>query len=593
MNRKPRRRPSRPRLSAFDALQQYWTLSACTGQEMPTDQLVALVRQHNWVDGLKAVATMSAIAANARDPKAKARWSTDALIAELDRGGLGNAAMASRLREDLNRPIVHEEGLLVLQTLFVLYGAEEGGRPASPAHVAFLLLALSDHLGTEDGDTTLTRTEKGLAIVARAMRFDRVEDLLRELARAEALFNERRVHAALLDEESWGNFLQEALGASLEEFVDRRLTPLALLSSMWGVEEDPVWYFPLIDVHQWTAEVEGRDFPVLAEDLAWSRDELQVHLKASARHLIPQHTGHFYRKPFVKLSDGRHILAVSPRAVRWILRAAAWARCLNFAKAALPGGATTWLSIFGYLVEGWCRTLAEMAKREGLRDELILPTSPGSNDEIADVVFKSDQGVVLCSVKSRMMREDVIRSAGPRRTIVDWYENFFFEEKKVGHRQESLWQMQRAIARIRGGEFVDKGIARDSRIYPVVIVYDEIGDHPGLYRWLRERCEFHEVLRGSRIEPLTVCTLSDFEVLLATAVRKHGLVSLVHRKTRPPLRDVPLRPALGEVWSGNLPRLAELEARYDQLMERARQRLFPAPGEELDRYPPLEPYPQG
>jgi len=539
---------------------------------MPADDLRALIAKFNWAQGIRATGTLAAISANS--PDAKRRWSSDALQGELTGLGPASDAVADFLRRNPSRPIAHDEGLLVLQSLFALHGAEGPGLQPTPARISHLLLALNDHIGIWTRDEGLSRQERALASTARATRFDRCEDLVREIARAEGLFGRAPFAGPLSGDGVWSSFTEGALRSTVAEFVDRRLLPLALLSLMWGLESDPSWYFPLIrEESWWQTSGAGDSFKTFAEDVAWTREELKAVLGTTNNTQLPVGTGHFFRKPFVAMPEG-DLVAVSPGAVRWTLRAAIWSRCLERAKSTVKGGAEAWFSAFGYLAEDWCRDAARLAKTEGLSDELILSDNPGSHDEIADIVLAAGDRVVLVSVKSRMMRADVIRSAESSKAIVDWYERFFFDQKRDGHRAESFWQLQQTIERVRSGEFISRGLKRDSRIYPLLVSYDDIGDHPGLYPWLRDRCRHHGVFQAHHVAPPVVCNIADFELLLAAGVKKHGAVSLLHRKTRPELQDVPLQVALRHLTRHGLPRLRGLEARYEEITERAQQRLF-------------------
>lgn len=557
------------------ALQDVWpylTLSEGTGRTMPVSELIAIVGRFNWAEGIRATATLAAIAANS--PETLRKWSADALRAEVEVLGAGSAQLVNYLHAEPRRPVAHAEGIHALQSLFVSHGSDGPGLPPSPARICHLLLAVNDHVGMWDEPVDLTPHELALSCIARAARFDRSEDFVREIARAEGLYRMPPPTGSLSEPKAWSDFIHAALGAPVEEVVDRELLPLAVISRLWGDESDPSWYFPIVTETAWSQVARTSEcFADLRRRLAWTRDELRGVLGPGSTESLQQQTGHFFQKPFIAMPEGE-IVAASPGAVHWMPRAGIWSRCLAHARTGLRGGADAWFSNFGYLTEAWCRHVGELGVAEGLKDRLISPDVSGDSTEITDLLFVREDRVAIIEVKSRMMRADVIRSARSPKAVVDWYEQFFFDKKQRDHRAESFWQLQKVVERIRAGEFCARGIRRDARIYPVLVSYDDIGDYPGLYPWLRERCAHHRIFQSHRVEHPVVCGVADLELLIAAGVRCHGVMPLLHRKTRRDMRDMPLRSALRRLLRGNLPRLHELESQYESMMQRAQSRLF-------------------
>ena len=140
----------------------------------------------------------------------------------------------------------------------------------------------------------------------------------------------------------------------------------------------------------------------------------------------------YFRTPFVSVDD--KLLALSPWHVHQDhARLGTWAKPNAAAKTVLRTKSNqTFSSAFGEFFERWCAEIArEAAGMNGFRDALILPGSPGSADEIEDVVLIQGDTAAFLSVKASLVPEAALKGATRRSDAVDWLRRFFFEDPEA------------------------------------------------------------------------------------------------------------------------------------------------------------------
>ena len=84
--------------------------------------------------------------------------------------------------------------------------------------------------------------------------------------------------------------------------------------------------------------------------------------------------------------------------------------------------------------------------------------APGSADEIEDVVIVEQTGCILGSAKSKLVREDVARHARSRTALLDWYDNFFFAERKGRYQPGAVRLLDRKIREVRACQHKPRGL---------------------------------------------------------------------------------------------------------------------------------------
>jgi hypothetical protein len=280
--------------------------------------------------------------------------------------------------------------------------------------------------------------------------------------RALHLFGRPPRKGPLASPASWANLQRHAFGSTFEHYFETFAGMLCPLSHTWAKDDaSPPIIIPAT-IAQRFGNDEGFFVAKLAEVTA-TRDELVAEIKQrmAPGSLLPHAPTALLRKPFVSLENGQ-IVASSPWYVRALLRTGIWARYLAAAKTMLgPKGGEEWLMAFGQMLEDWCRDCARRsADAAKIPVRLELPSSPGAADEIEDVVLVDESSVLMCSVKARLVREDVARHAISRSKLLDWYEDYFFKQKSEKFRVGVISLLSARIDMLRAGDFEPR-IARD------------------------------------------------------------------------------------------------------------------------------------
>ena len=413
---------------------------------------------------------------------------------------------------------------VLLQHLVLLYGANEGPCP-DDGELMLWLLGASDHVEAwlEPDSRNLSPIEHLAAEMVKAYRFNRSSvDEVRLQLRARHLFDRPPQHGPLASPESWAELQHHAFGSTFEHYFETFACMLCSLSHTWAKDDLSPPIIPVSTVSKLLGEDEAFFVAKLAEITA-TRAELVTEIKQrmAPGALLPHAPTALLRKPFVNLENGK-IVASSPWYVRALLRTGIWARYLAAANTILGSkGGEAWSIAFGQMLEGWCRDYAQRsAAAARIPVRLELPSRPGAVDEIDDVVLVDEASVLMCSVKARLVREDVARHAISRSKLLDWYEEYFFKQKSKKFRAGVIAQLSARIDMLRAGAFEPR-VARDMRVLPVLVTFDHLCANPALYEWLAERCKAHGLLQQPDVGPLAIAVIDDFERLIGAPA--HGM----------------------------------------------------------------------
>jgi hypothetical protein len=453
--------------------------------------------------------------------------STDELEARISRSMIGLPRTSA---------VAHGHVLSLLQ-LLVLTRGNPAGRIASDGELAFLMLALNDHIPEWEREAaeSLEPLHEHLATLLCARVFGRsFDDPMRFLVRLVAIFGGDVVDGPISAEE-WRAIQEEAFGCPFEEYARAFLGPIFTLSQGWcgsGKSEDA----PIVFRVQW--EGSGRR----ARYKRWL-DEASIPSGEVARAFegptlpsgLPKIPALFFRTPFVDV--GGKLVALAPWHFWDHVRLGTWGKLNMAAKKVLrTDSAQKFTSLFGYLFERWCALVARNAAQSAVfRERLIIPVKPGVR-EIEDIVVLDAQTVALFSVKSGLVPEGQVKVTDDPSKAYRWLEKFFFEpvteSRSRGFRGGVLRQLDKKIEAIRRGEFIDRGIAADVTILPVVVVFDSVCESGPLYVWLHEQCERMGLISArDGVRPVTVLDPEDFEGLFALAASGLGVCALLLERT--------------------------------------------------------------
>ena len=584
----PRPQALRP---SFEYIKPFLCGSELTGAPARKAAIIEYLRPFGRVPTFWKLAVVAATIANRGVTSRLARQlTTDALIAHTSNVNPWAHSIADFASTHRERVIAHERVVYWLQCLALAVCGESDAEP-SWADLAWLMLRANDHLDgvAEPSDgATISWLERTLATFAVVSRFNTGGDPLAAHVRGYEMTSIRPQDGRLATAEAWEKLQREAFhGATFHDYFVEILSPLYLVSSMWGARSDPAHPIdpPVIHPERWYAETRSKPeaaaevFERLSVSIEEARRELLGDLDTDG---VPRSPTTFAHRPFLKIADGT-LIAASPWLLREQLRLGLWDRCRRASHAL--HGTSVWNPAFGQSFELWARQAASRAEGSGhLKGRVVMSARVGDTDELEDVVIVGDGVVMLGSAKSRLMPGDLLHHATDPRKVVDWYESVLFALAKDEHRAGALRLLDRRVQRIRSGDA--DGVASDARIYPVLITYERLGDSPVLHTWVHERCVALGVLRQANVAPVTFVSASEYEWLMAAAARGISIFDILECRASTDDGLVTFDSALRQFVDEREPlRLPGVEDRYFELMNETTMRLFgkpyarPQPGE--------------
>jgi hypothetical protein len=579
-SKRPKERPA-PVMPALVNVSAWATLSELVGVPMSAATLIAYVRALDRDDALFRLARLAAILANSPGSVmgAEARaWTRDLLLQVRESPNAVEAAVTRALDKlPPGRAIAHAHVVYFLQLLFATH-ASRGGRPVTDAELAFLMLAANDHIPewAPNEPAPLTNLEAMLGVSFFCTAFNRSDDTMRTLLRIIDIAGHRS-ERDFPDPKIWEQIQEEAFGTTFEEYVEMFLTPMLLISKSWGAAKPPVM---LLDAWKGRNEREARLYEGWFHEASISLENAaRVFASRTMTSGLPGLPGEFFRTPFIR--QERVLLCVSPWHLRDHAILGTWAK-LNAASKKVLGKESNQVfsSAFGYSFEEWCRSIAgEAASSPRFKDTLILPSAPGAEDEIEDVVLREGQYVALFSVKASLVREGCLKTAAHVGDVVTWLQRFFFDDvataRRRGYRGGAALLLDRKVQRLRAGEYEQRGIRRDAVVLPCIVSFDNIGESGILYRWLRESCAARGVLSGTpNVRPVTVLTPEDYEGLFSLVAEGRSICRLLAEKTKGELAEGNLDQFIYERASKDkLMRLTSMKSRFVSLAERSVERM--------------------
>ena len=559
--------------------------STVLGEPMPAEFLVERVKTYGWRESLIRLAHVASIVAN--DPLGPHSPRACALTADGLRSITANKpaaqAMLARGRSFIDNAkrlliVAHEEALLFLQHLVLLYGSDTSTEAPTDAEISFWLLGASDHLEewAKPDDAAMTETERLAAELVKVHRFNRSEDSLRAAIRTDSIFGTPPWQGALSGD-AWGPLQQTAFDEPFHGYFDSFVLPLFMLSRVWGRGRAKGGdELPLIRESSYSQfGGQGPRFLGRLKPITATRDELRVAIRERMKPdgLLPHAPTALLHHPLVDVG-GYGVLAATPWHVRNFARTGIWNRYRDAAKKAVGErkGGDAWNRAFGQMFEEWIRTYATKVKDSSkTRSKILMPSFPGASDEIEDAVLVEAGVIVMFSAKGRMVREDIARHSMSRRELLDWYDAYLFEDKNDEFRGGALRQLSARIDMLRAGKFKDQGIEAAARIHPVIVTYDSLCENQMLYAWINERCEHYGLMQQPNVGRPVLAVVQDYERLLAVAATGGSVVELLEKRLTPMWNNERLEVILGEF---NAPlRLQTADAEYAALLGRMGPRI--------------------
>jgi hypothetical protein len=507
------------------------------GATLDPRELIARIQTFDWRASLIKLAQIASVAANDDDPKAgrAQKMMVDGILS-LKASTPEAAPLVLRARRYVESPpgdliIAHEEALLLLQHIVILHGPElDSDELPGDGEVALWLLGAAQALfaWAEENSRNLTSREELLAEQARVFRYNRGGDALMLAVRAHGIFGQPPSHGWVA--QNWAAVQHAAFGCEFSEYFERLVLPVYMLSHRWGVDNNGRVEYPLFQPKQFEPMgAAGLQMQERLRALSQTRPQLQAAIRKQMAkgQVLPHAPTALIHNPFVYLGEDR-VLAVSPWAVRTFMKSGLWAKFLGAAKAVHRDndrGGLEWLRAFGLMFEEWVRHAATAAAASAPPGRIILPSKPGAADEIEDAVVHEGQAAVFFSAKGRMVNERAARRAVSHTVVVDAYDDYLFHKADEDAGAGAIRLLSARIDMLRAGKF-EPTLARDTRVYPVILTYDNLGGNVLLHKWIRERCAAEGLLQQDNVAAPTLASIEDFERLMAYAAAGGSVVDV-------------------------------------------------------------------
>ncbi len=392
------------------------------------------------------------------------------------------------------------------------------------------------------------------------------------------MFTRKPEHGTYSKPTVWRELQQRAFGSSFVDYFETLVLPFVSMTIAWGtIGRDGKLIDPELQLDRYFngTQVDPAAGSAFLRSLTMDRDQFRAVLQRHVRKDgLPHAPIAFIKAPLVDVGDGWAI-ASSPWAVREYLRGGIWSKFLKASKE-MDGpdeGPQIFTGDFGIAFELTCRDLAREAKAHPkFIGALELSKAPGTQDEIEDVVFREGDSAALFSAKARLMKEPVARQAIERSKVIEWYYEFFFDKKTVKKGKKFRVGVLRLL-----DLKVDALLASSSppsRIFPVLLSYDHLGENAALYEWLDEQCKKLNLLQHPTVQPLTLMEMDDYEALLKLAADGRSIIDLLAQKVGPKWRLGRMTSFVHELGKGVPMRLPSFETHFQQITDATSMRLF-------------------
>ncbi|HVV51397.1 MAG TPA: hypothetical protein VHO06_17130 [Polyangia bacterium] len=513
----------------------YETAETVFGVSATPDFLIQRVRSCNWETSYKALAWVAAKVSRYGADSEEVRQLTIDPLARMEGDRSAKALIEHARREVALRRsemmIAHEQSISFLQHLVLLEGGG-GPEPAGDTEISMWLACAGTFLNEWAIPSSPDDLDELIALQTHLLRFNNRFDPARTMVRSSQLFAHQPRQGPLASPSTWERMVTGAFGATYEEFFEGMLGPIFILAQNWG-DESRNLPWPMIDVNTFVRETRlpAETFAAMMQLWAADRETLRAQIGKRLRSGLPHAPTALLYRPFVRVAGDTYV-AASPWAIQHQVRFAPWARMMEAAKRmSKTGEPDEWFRGFGQQVEDWCRRVAtEAQKSKSCKGRILMPESPGGEDEVEDVVLLDGKAAVLFSVKSRVMDAKAAREAVSVEKTMSWYRDYFFEDKGDDYRGGAVRQLDRRIGFIRSGRFEHLGIRKNVTILPVIVTYDSLGETDQLYRWIEVECRSRNLLQGHGIGPLTLGRVDEFEELMALAAGGKSAAALLRRR---------------------------------------------------------------
>jgi hypothetical protein len=476
------------------------------------------------------------------------------------------AAYERVLRADRQRVIFSPQPLMLLMRLVMEHARHEPMRDMTGAETRLLQDAvLSAHSATEVALDAmgLPSRDAVLAYELQAATFFRRPQYLEEMARHHEFLRLATDDARLINSVNrvpvaqwiadYGITAQEqwALGfglSAITQAFDGPVTPHILaahvddLLARIGQPETP------------------RNLPVIAS----SRSEFNAQFAAcgGGDATLPWEVRPFASTPFLRLTNG-DVLLLSPA---WLL---SWLgegfhyRALRRAQQAGSGTSAGYQRFAGEVTELYALDLAMAAVTNP--DAVLGEQRYGRNDSerTSDVAIVSGSDLVLFEIHARRVSATVAVSGSASEATLEVTRLLVEKADQLGPCIGALLHRE---AILPGHE-----ISQIERIWPIVVSVGHVMQTRNVWDYMRESMDKTKAapLAESRVQPLQVMDISDYEKLLGLVEDGESLPGMLANKVRGPYRERDLAAWLHSPGAPpDEPRLSVLKRRWEEMTER-------------------------
>ena len=303
-----------------------------------------------------------------------------------------------------------------------------------------------------------------------------------------------------------------------------------------------------------------RDVPVIASTR--SQFNAQFAVFGGGEETLPWEVRPFTTTPFLRLTNGDLLLLSPTWLLSWLGEGFHY-RVLRRAQQAGSATSEKYLRFAGEITELYALDLATAATSDPDLAFGEQPYGPNNSERTSDVAIVSGTDLVLFEIHARRVSASAAVSGSAAEAIL----------KSPRLLVEKADQLGPCIGALLSGEAKLPGVnvAHIERVWPIVVSVGHVLQTHNLWEYVRESMDEtkSQPLADSRLQPLQLLDISDYEKLLGLVEAGENLPRILAHKAHGPYRDRDFAAWLH--WPGapsDEPRLSVLKQGWEQMTDR-------------------------
>jgi hypothetical protein len=303
-----------------------------------------------------------------------------------------------------------------------------------------------------------------------------------------------------------------------------------------------------------------RDVPVIAA--ARSQFNAQFGVFGGGDETLPWEVRPFTTTPFLRLTNGDLLLLSPTWLLSWLGEGFHY-RVLRRAQQAGSATSEKYLRFSGEITELYALDLATAATSE---PDVVIgeqPYGPNNSERTSDVAIVSGTDLVLFEIHARRVSANAAVGGSAAEATLEVSRLLVEKADQLGPCIGALLSGDAKLPRV--------SISQIERIWPIVVSVGHVLQTHNLWQYVRESMDETKAkpLADSRVQPLQLLDISDYEKLLGLVEAGENLPRMLAHKAHGLYRDRDFAAWLHSPGApSDEPRLSVLKQRWEQMTDR-------------------------